>query len=461
MPNISVILPMQLQLFNLLGSQAVDSVVDSSRVNKSTWVQKSVEQVAQKTSESPKFWLIEDLWRFLIDKGLSEQWANLVAFAVACLMIVAIVVLVDKVFTRITLSIIHKFAKRRARKIDDRLIKNNFFSRAFHLLPLMIVLFTSKFLFAGFSAWVISAVNRFVWSAIVYVLLIVTYSVLDTMNSSYDERSPIDSRRSIKGYIQVTKIFLGVFAAIFIISLLINKNPLHLLAGLGAAAALLLLIFKDTIMGFVASVQLSAQDMARPGDWISMPQMNADGVVLEINVNSVKVQNWDNTITMIPIYSMVSDGFTNWRGMEDGKGRRFVRTINIDIDSVKILTAEQFMELEKHDVLESLYGRALSLALESSSKHTMTNMALFRAFLEVYLRNHPKINHEMLLFVRYQTLTTADGLPMEIYAFSTEKDALQYDIVHRSVMEYVMAIAPIFDIRLYQRPAGKDFMGKV
>lgn len=453
MVNFSLFSPLQLQLLGLGGSSgSVQTAIDTT----GSWEAARVAE-AKTAAMEPKFWLIEDLWQFLQRSGLGEKFSDLLAFIAACALIFVIVWVVDRVITKILLSTIKRYSKKSKTKIDDRLMEHKFFNRLFHLIPLLIILLSVKVLFTGFNVGLIVAVKTITGALIIFVLLLVCFSLLNAFNAAYQEKNQNSTRKSIKGYTQVAKIILSFIASILIISMLLDKNPSNLLAGLGAAAALLSLVFKDTILGFVASIQLSAQDMVRPGDWIEMPSKNADGVVLDINVNSVKVQNWDNTVTMIPIYSMVSDSFTNWRGMENSQGRRFVRYININLDCIKLVTPELLESLGSDLTTGPAMEKTLALAHESSGSDTLTNVSLFRAFIELFLRNHPKINHDLLIFVRYKGDSTEKGLLVEIYAFSTEKEAAKYDVVHRSVIEYVVATAPLFGIRLFQAPSGDDF----
>lgn len=453
MLNFSLFSPLQLQLLSLTGASGSSKIVADST---SSWDAAGMAQ-AQVAASQPKFWLIEDLWQLLLRSGVGEKFADLIAFVAACTIVFAMVWVVDRVITQLLLGAIKRYSKKSKNQIDDKLLEHKFFKRLFHLIPLLIILMSAKILFTGFSVGLIVAVKTITGALIVFVGLMVCFSLLNAFNASYQEKNQNSTRKSIKGYTQVAKIILSFIAAILIISMLLDKDPSNLLAGLGAAAALLSLVFKDTILGFVASIQLSVQDMVRPGDWIEMPSKNADGVVLDINVNSVKVQNWDNTVTMIPIYSMVSDSFTNWRGMENSQGRRFVRYININLDCIKLVTPELMQSLGSDLTVGPSIEKTLALAHESSGKGTMTNVSLFRAFIELFLRNHPKINHNLLIFVRYKGDSTEKGLLVEIYAFSTEKEAEKYDVVHRSVIEYIVATAPLFGIRLFQAPSGDDF----
>lgn len=404
-----------------------------------------------------KFWIVEDLWRILVKGGLGERWADLVAFASAILLLVVAVWVVDQVFVRFTLAYIKKRSAQTQTKIDDILFESKFFTRLLGLIPLGFILYFDKIIFTGFSDSLVQATDLIIKVVLVVYTLLTIYSLLNAWVIFFQSR-PEAHRKSIKGYVQVAKIVLGFIAAILIISILTNKDPSTLFVGLGATAALLTLVFKDTILGFVASIQLSAQDMVSPGDWIEMPSKNADGVVLDINVNSVKVRNWNNTVTMIPIYSLVSESFTNWRAMEQSDGRRFVRTIYINIDTVKLIDEKLLESLQLSPIVASSFDQIYALARRSSpSPDSITNLALMRANIEIFLRSYPKINDELPLYVRYKQEFSDKGIGLEIYAFSFEKEAVDFDIVQRSVVEYIMATMPLFALSLFQSPSGKDF----
>lgn len=420
-----------------------------------TRVWESGARAAAKTaSENQKFWIVEDIWRMLRDIGLGEGLANLAAFILACAILCAVVWLLNMVVVKISLSAIKKHSARSKNKLDDILVTRKFFSRLFQMILVIIMLHLDNIIFAGFSASMILAFDLILKALITIMVLLVIYSLLNTWNDMSVKRLEAQ-QKSIKSYLQVAKIILAFAAGIIVISILAQKDPSNLFLGLGATAAIFSLVFKDTILGFVASIQLTAQDMVRPGDWIEMPSKNADGTVLEMNVNSVKVQNWNNTITMIPIYAMVSESFTNWRGMEQSEGRRFVRYIYINMESVCFATDELLEKLATNAVTSALCDQCIALA-HRSSPDTLTNLALFRADIELFLRSHSDINDELPLYVRYKSEISDKGIGVEIYAFSREKEAQTYDAVHRSVVEYVVAVAPLFDIELFQSPSGAD-----
>lgn len=410
-------------------------------------------QAAAETHQT-KFWLVENFWNWLGSHGVGPGWSDGITFLCLCLALAFTVWAVDRIISRFVIGFIKQRVLNSKTDIDDILFRRKFFGRLLYLVPLGIVLFGITIFFRGFDPSLILAARLITRSAIIFTLLLVCFSLLDTLNDLY-QRRPEAQRRSIKGYIQICKIFLTFLAVILIIATLLQKNPTTLLVGLGAAAAVLSLVFKDTLLGLVASIQLSAQDMVRPGDWIEMPSKGADGTVLDINLNSVKVRNWDNTITMIPIYSMVTEAFINWRGMETSDGRRFVRHFYIDMGSVRFADQELLQQIAAHPATAPLAEASLELA-RASSPDNLTNLALFRAHIETYLFRHPRLNHDLLTYARYMPDITERGIGLEVYAFSKEKSPYDFDSVHRSVVEYVIASAPVFGIRMFQNPSGAD-----
>lgn len=434
-------------LEGLLIPSAVAAASDST-VHHSEAAAKVTEVVTQ------KFWMLETLWQWIREIGVGPRLADAITFSAACALLVAMVWLVDLFLSRVVIIAIKTRVTRSKTSLDDILFERKFFTRLFNLIPLMVILVSVTVFFQGFDPWFLLTANLAVKSALIFTVMMIIYSVLDSMNDAYLNR-PEARQKSITGYIQVGKIVVGFMAIILIIATLMQKDPTTLFVGLGAAAAILSLVFKDTILGFVASIQLSAQDMVRPGDWIEMPSKKADGTVVDINVNSVKVRNWDNTITMIPIYSMVSESFINWRGMEQSGGRRFVRHFFIDITSVMLADEVTLKRLSDHPVTGSWAEATLELARKSSPA-ALSNMSLFRAHLEVYLFRNPLINHELLTYARYLPDITEKGVGLEIYAFSKEKSSYDFDAVHRGVVEYVVSVAPIFGVRLFQNPSGAD-----
>ncbi len=302
-----------------------------------------------------------------------------------------------------------------------------------------------------------------IWS---WWYLLVIDAVLNALHEIY-RKLPISQGRNIKGYVQVVKIIFYFIAIILIISIFSGKAPRVLLAGLGAMAAVLMLVFKDTILGFVASIQLSANNMVKVGDWISMPKYNADGDVIDISLHTVKVQNWDKTIATIPTYALVSESFNNWKGMEESGGRRIKRSINIDMTSVRFLDAEQIEKLRKFHLLKNYISKKEkeikefneSLGMEEgtvTNGRKMTNLGTFRKYLENYLQQHPMIHKDMTFLVRHLQ-PTEKGLPLEIYVFSKDQAWANYESIQADIFDHVLAILPEFDLRVFQNPTGSDF----
>lgn len=412
-----------------------------------------------KVADSPKFWFLQNLYDALLSVGVNGTVANIVVFTIALLSLMAIVWLLNTVIGRLSFLFVKGQKLNAESKAYQILMRHNFFKRFFVLIAIVIVVFSCKILFSGFSTGWITFVMVLSRSVMIIWILLVLYSLLDSWNTFF-ELHPKTQQKSLKGYIQLMKIIAAVVAVVFILAIIADKEPSNLILGFGATAAFITLIFKDTILGFVASIQLSFQDMIRPDDWIEMPSKNADGIIVDINLSSVKVQNWDNSVTMIPIYALVTDSFTNWRRMEQGPGRLFVRTFNVNVKSVKFADETLLESLSKHPVTSGNYIEFLALAHVSSPDAILTNLALFRAHLELFLRKHPQINDKLMLFVRYTHAISGAGIGLEVYAFSTQKEAAGYDTVHRTVMEYIIGSASLFEITLFQSPTGKDLYHK-
>lgn len=402
-----------------------------------------------------KFWVVERFWQWLGEQGLSDAWCTAISFVVVCAALALAVWVVDFLIANVLMRFIRHRAHRSKNHISEALYNRKFFTRLFYLIPLGVIMIGLETFFRGFTPELNIAARITTQCVILFTLLLTSFSLLDALNDLY-QRSAEAQRRSIKGYIQIAKIILGFFTVILIVADLLQKNPTSLLVGLGAAAAVLSLVFRDTLLGFVASIQLSAQDMVRPGDWIEMPSKHADGIVQDINLTSVKVQNWDNTVTMIPIYSMVSEAFINWRGMESSGGRRFICRFPLDVTSVREANAALMQWLESDPETAPLAHATEELA-RSSSPQRLTNLALFRAYMEVWLFHHPQLNPKMLTFARYTHEMTDSGIGFEVYAFTknTESEYV-YDAVKRAVVEQVVTHAPLFGLRFFQRPSGED-----
>ena len=288
---------------------------------------------------------------------------------------------------------------------------------------------------------------------------------LNIVNSLYARR-PDAHRRPIKGYLQVVKIAIYAIASILVIAALIDRSPLILLSGLGAMAAVLMLIFQDTLLSLVASVQIASNDIIRVGDWVEMPQLNADGAVIDIALHAVKVQNWDKTITTIPTKRFISDSFKNWRGMQESGGRRIKRSLLLDEQSIHFLEPEERQRLRRFNLLQDYLAskqreidewnaKLAEAGQEPVNTRRITNIGTFRAYVDRYLRSHPGIHQDMILMVR-QLAPTPEGLPLEIYCFTNTIAWVEYEGIQADIFDHLLSILPEFGLRVYQKPGGAD-----
>ncbi|MGB0934240.1 MAG: mechanosensitive ion channel family protein [Lishizhenia sp.] len=364
----------------------------------------------------------------------------------------------------IMLSVVHYLAERSKTPWDDFLVNNKFFKALAHLVPLF---FMDYFLSIVFFAYpdIKQFCLRLVDFLIVFAVLI---SVLRFLNSVRDVLQTKESLKDkpVQSYIQVSKIILSIFFVIVMLSVLFNKSPQFFLTSLGAMTAIIILVFKDTILGFVGSIQLATNDMVRIGDWVTMERYGADGDVIEINLATVKVQNFDKTITTIPTYSFISDSFKNWRGMEESPGRRIKRSILIQIDTVKFAPQEMLERFKEAPIMRGFieerqaeikkYNSENGIDPKSIQARKQTNIGLFRAYLVYYLKNNPNVNPEMSLMVR-QLEPKEFGVPVEIYCFSKIKDWEQYEMIVADIFDHVFASIHQFELSIYERPSGNDF----
>lgn len=313
---------------------------------------------------------------------------------------------------------------------------------------------------------VVTLVRSTAQALIVISVVMAIVKALSYANELY-ERLPRSRNRPIKGFVQVVKIIVLCGAAIILISVLIDESPLLLLSGLGAITAVLLLVFKDTILSLVASVQLTTQDMLRVGDWITMPSMGADGDVIDISLHTVKVQNFDKTITTIPTHRLVSDSFQNWRGMSESGGRRIKRAVQIDQNSVRFLSDEEAGELDRFVLLRSyLKAKRAEIAEWNEVRladgespinaRRLTNLGTLRAYLTAYITHHPRVRDEGFTLMVRQLEPGPQGLPLQIYCFTNTTEWPRYEAIQADIFDHVMAIIPEFDLKVFQEPSGLD-----
>jgi miniconductance mechanosensitive channel len=338
------------------------------------------------------------------------------------------------------------------------------FRRLASLIPLAIIYYGID-LVPNVSPGVYDTIEIIALILIVWTILRSANGLLDAVESIYGEL-PAAKDRPIKGWLQIIKIFLVVLGAIMIVAIAIGQSPLVLLGGFGAMTAVLMLVFKDTILSVVASIQIASNDMIRIGDWVEMPKYGADGDVSEIALHTVKIQNWDKTVTTIPTHAFISDWFRNWRYMSDSGGRRIRRDLFVDQSTIRFLTAQETERFKRFDLLrEYIEGKETELAGanlpvteadgDPVNTRRLTNVGTLRAYIFRYLRNHPRINQDMTLLVR-QREPTPDGLPIQIYCFTSTTKWAEYEGIQSDIFDHILAIVPEFGLRVFQHPSGQD-----
>jgi len=365
---------------------------------------------------------------------------------------------------RILVGGIRKFAAKSGAQWDDRLVDAKLFVRLAHLAPALVVYYGADWI-PDLNEAIATLIRRLSVSAIALVVALSTSSFLNAVDEIYSGLSAYRSR-PIKGYLQLVKLAVGIVTVVVIVATLFDQNPLLFLSGLGAMTAVVLLVFKDTILSLVASVQLTGNDMIRVGDWIEMPQYRADGDVIEIALHTVKVQNWDKTITTIPTHKLIEDSFRNWRGMALAGGRRIKRSIFIDVSTIRFLEPEEIESFGKYELLKDYIDqKRLDIETYNASGRDrtinanirrLTNVGTFRAYIYAYLKNHREIHQNLTLLVR-QLDPTPEGLPIEIYCFTTTTEWNAYEDIQSNAMDHLFAIAPDFGLRMFQSPSGQDF----
>lgn len=409
--------------------------------------------------------------KFLITNGVAENWAEIINLVIVLFLIIVVVYAIDRVLRKIIIKLFALFSVKTTTTFDDFLVQSKFSRYFAHIIPLVLlklmiplVLKDFPLLFKVFNG-LINIYSVILLVKIVRSFLRSTKRYLRTKEQYKDK--PLES------YVQVLMIFLWGTAIFFIIYQLTGKDVLSF-ATLGAASAVVLLIFKDTILGFVASIQVSVNDIVRIGDWIVYAKFGADGTVTDINLASVRVQNWDNTFTTIPTYSLISDSFQNWRGMEESGGRRIKRAILIKQSSIKFLTQEEIENLKKiHLVTEYLefkineineynkkIGADKSVLINGVN---LTNFGVFRKYLDAYLEQNTSVSKELFSMVR-QLAPTSKGIPLEIYCFSSNKQWANYEAIMADIFDHIIASIPYFDLEVFEEPTGKDlqsFVNKV
>ena len=400
----------------------------------------------------------------LIGWGVDPKIANTFDEMIIAALLVILAIGLDYLCQAIFVGSMKKLAQHTHYQWDSLLLKRKVVHHLVHTIPGILVYALLPLAFIRGKGLLLLS-QKICAVYIVFALLLAINGFILVFLDMYNMRQ-VNKNRPIKGFMQVLQVLLFFIGGIVIIAILSGKSPASLFAGLGASAAILMLVFKDTILGFVAGIQLSANDMLRPGDWITMEKYGANGTVIEVTLNAVKVKNFDNTITTIPPYALVSDAFQNWRGMSESPGRRIKRSINIDMNSVSFCTPEMFAKFRKISLLTDYIDEKEKELNAYNEAHRIddsirvngrrqTNIGVFRAYLVNYLKSLPEVSKELTCMVR-QLQPTETGIPIELYFFSSVKDWVPYEGIQSDVFDHVLAVIPEFGLSVFQNVSGSD-----
>lgn len=389
-------------------------------------------------------------------------WDNMMVL----LLVIAITVGIDYTCRYLFLGLFKRFAKKTKNQWDDLIVERKIINKLMHLIPAVLVYIMLPVAIPKAEMPALLGILQIICSIyIVAVMLRFINASLNLLHEIYNRREAFKDK-PLKGFIQIIQVIVFFVGCIIIIGILIGKSPTTLFAGLGASAAILMLVFKDTLLGFIAGIQLSANDMLRSGDWITMEKYGANGTVTEVTLNAVKVKNFDNTITTIPPYALVSDAFQNWRGMSESPGRRIKRSINIDMNSVRFCTPEMLDKFRRISLLTEYIDKTEQTLQTYNKKHNIdasihvngrrqTNIGVFRAYLVNYLQSLPTVSKELTCMVR-QLQPTEKGIPIELYFFSSIKEWVAYEDIQSDVFDHVLAVLPEFGLSVFQNVSGND-----
>lgn len=401
--------------------------------------------------------VIDDI---LLKMKINEGLVGILSRGIQVVLVLIICVVAYLITTKVIIRLLSLYINKTKVSWDNAFLDRRVFTKLARLVPAIII-----YVSAPIIPQLRVVIERATISFIYLNIAIVVSAILDAINDIYLS-FPVSRIRPIKGFLQIVKIIVYIIMGIMIVSAILDKSPLILLSSIGALTAITTLVFKDSIMGFVAGVQLTSNDMLRIGDWIEMPKYGADGDVIEITLNTVKVKNWDKTITTIPAYSLVSDSFKNWRGMHETGGRRIKRSIYIDTHSIKFCTPEMIEKFRKIQLLQDYIEKKEKEIEEYNEKHSidtsllvngrhMTNIGTFRKYIEFYLENHPMVHKGLIRMVR-QLAPEDRGLPLEIYAFVNDTKWVSYENAQADIFDHIFAVVEIFELRIFQNPSGHD-----
>jgi len=408
----------------------------------------------------PAIWF-KDLF---VHAGLSYSLSSFLS-TIALVLIVLLLSWISNIIAKaVILEVLTRIVKRTTTTWDDVFLEHKVFTRLSHFAPALVIWFMAAWALKAYPTWMI-VVHKLTSAYMVITGMVVVNSFIEAWHEIYNTL-PIAKHRHIKGYVQLVKIFVILVATLVIISVVFNKDISKLITGLGAMAAVLILVFRDTLLGLVASIQLSADKMLKVGDWISIPRRDVDGIVSDITLNTVKVQNFDKTIVTVPTYSLVNDSFQNWRGMEESGIRQIKRSIFIDMKSIRFLDKQlrdrlckvpalkEFIEFKEHSGNLSLndYSNAESAFFSTAQ---ITNLGLFRFYAETYLKQHPDVDNKQTVIVRHRPVDS-NGLHLQLYMFAKNNQFVPYENVQSEILEHLLSIMKEFGLKVFQQPTGDD-----
>lgn len=411
-------------------------------------------------------YLEEQAEQLIAKLGVPLEWVpycRLMFFVIVLIILSSITFFIAK---RVLIPYLYKFFKKTSFKWDDLIAESRALDKLVHIIPALFVRAMAPAIFADFPQW-LPFVVRLTEAYLVIAGVAVLFSVLKVIEFSVSKLDAFKDK-PLASYFQLVRILLHILTLILVLSIILGKSPVYFLSAFGAMTAILLLIFKDTILGLVASVQMSTNDMVRVGDWVEMPKFNADGDVIDMNLNTVKIQNWDKTITTIPTYYFISDSFKNWRGMQQSGGRRIKRALFVDAHTVKLVDPEMRERFKKIQLITD-YVTQRQQEIEHYNKENnvdtsvlingrrMTNLGVFRKYIETYLKSHPRINQKMTIMVR-QLASESKGIPLEIYCFTNTTAWIEYESIQSDIFDHLYSTASYFEIEIFQEPGGQDFI---
>ncbi len=415
------------------------------------------------------YWIENWIEGLLMNGGIGEKPAEILRMLILFFVLISVSVLLYFLFKTVVVNLLYKLFKSTPFKWDDALADRHALNNLAHIVPAIIIQLFSPEVFHDYPR-ILPFIVKLTDSYIVIACMTVILAFMKILENALTRHKDFKDK-PLMSYFQLLRIILYIVVLILILSTLLNKTPVYLLSAFGAMTAVLLLVFKDTILGLVASVQISANDMVRVGDWVEMPKYNTDGDVIAINLNTVKVRNWDKTITTIPTYYFITDGVKNWRGMVETGGRRIKRSILIDSQTVKFVDPEMREKFKKIHLITDYINERQKEIDEYNKREgidvsvlingrRMTNIGVFRKYIDFYLKNHPNINKDMTIIVR-QLAIEDKGIPLEIYCFTSTTKWMDYESIQSDIFDHLLSAASYFNLGIFQQPSGKDISSSI